>query len=130
MNELADLIVEEIRMHPGTSWRPVRSAVRGCRDDRIDAVRDELLEAGVIVNVVDGVALSSCPPRRRACLHLGEAVALPERSEGQATDGPQLQEGSSPACVICDGVEFFSSGVCRGCGFHPAATRFLAEVEA
>jgi hypothetical protein len=71
------MIVAAVEAEPGLSWTRVVKQAPGVRAERRKAVRDELLKAERIVNVVkneagEEVALAHCPERRPAHLYPGD----------------------------------------------------------
>jgi hypothetical protein len=72
----AELVLAAIRSSPGTSWTRVEDQTKGIRAERRRQVRDGLLAARRIVNVVkeNGVetALDHCPERRPSRLYLAD----------------------------------------------------------
>jgi hypothetical protein len=74
---LAQMIVDAIAKNPGTGWTRVEEQTPGAGDTRRRQTRDRLLGDGVIVNVAKDangqlVAMSECPERKAAHLHLAD----------------------------------------------------------
>ena len=74
------MIITFITANPGTGWVAVEKSVKGAGAERKREVRDRLLKAGTLVNVVTDedvdVVLDHCPERRRARLHLATDPTL------------------------------------------------------
>ena len=92
-DDLTAEVFAVINDHPGISWTDVSDAVTGVRAARKKAVRDRLLGAGRIVNVVrsDGrdVALDHCPERRPAHLHVANDPTIRHLRPDPDADGTQ-----------------------------------------
>jgi AAA domain/DnaB-like helicase N terminal domain len=91
---IAEQIVEAISADPGKGWTRVVERTPGMRDTRRRAVRDQLLRAGKIVNVVKDdsgqqVRLDHCPERRQAHLYLAGDPTIGHLRPGRDADGTQ-----------------------------------------
>jgi hypothetical protein len=106
---IAEKILAAIAENPGTGWTKVEVAIKGIGNERIRAVRDGLLQAGRILNVVtrDGgeVATGNCPERSKARLHLAEDPTIAHLRQGSGADvaqtAPLWAEGDGPASAPC-----------------------------
>jgi hypothetical protein len=107
---IADLIVAAIGADPGIGATRLDDTIKGIGNDRKRAVRDNLLRAGRIINVVttrDGadVALDHCPERSRASLYLAEDPAVRHLRQGSgagpAQTAPLWAEGDGSASAPC-----------------------------
>jgi KaiC/GvpD/RAD55 family RecA-like ATPase len=65
---IAEAILAYVREHAGTGWGKVEEAVRGVGNTTLREVRDGLLSAWKLVNVVKGEALDHIPERTAASL--------------------------------------------------------------
>jgi AAA domain len=95
---IAELILAAITANPGLGWTKVEKETRGMGDERRRAVRDDLLRAGTIANVVkengERVILDHCPERRPASLFLADDPTIRHLRRSPAADGPQPAAGS------------------------------------
>jgi hypothetical protein len=102
---LAEKIMAAVAGNPGTGWTKVEVAIKGVGNERIRAVRDGLLRAGRIVNVVkqDGVevALDRCPERISARLFPAEDPTITHLCRASGADvaqpAPLWAEGDGSA---------------------------------
>lgn len=106
---IAEKILAAIAKNPGTGWTKVEVAIKGIGNERIRDVRDGLLRAGQIVNVVkqDGVevALDRCPERVSAHLFSAEDPTISHLRRASGADvaqpAPLWAEGDGPAPAPC-----------------------------
>jgi hypothetical protein len=106
---LAEQILALIAESPGTGCTKIEKAITGIGNDRIRAVRDGLLSAGQVVNVVkqDGreVALDHCPERVAAHLFLAEDPTITHLRRPSGADvaqtAPLWAEGDGSASAPC-----------------------------
>jgi hypothetical protein len=106
---IAGPILAAIDADPGIGATKLDDAIKGVGNDRKRAVRDDLLRAGRIINVVarDGVdvALDHCPERSKARLHLAQDPAVSHLRQGSGADpaqtAPLWAEGDGPASAPC-----------------------------
>ena len=79
-DDLAAMIVAEVRKAQGTAWKAVERAIKGVGNDRLVEVRNRMLERRELVNVVeqDGVEVGifECPKGRRASLHTADDPSI------------------------------------------------------
>jgi Bifunctional DNA primase/polymerase, N-terminal/AAA domain len=89
----AELVLAAIRSNPGASWTRVEERTKGIRAERRRQVRDGLLAARRIVNVVkeNGVetALDHCPERRPSRLHAVDDPTIAHLRPARDADGTQ-----------------------------------------
>lgn len=92
---LAEQIRAAIDQDPGTTWTKIGEATPGVNRQRRMAVRDGLLAAGQIVNVVkdeDGaeIALAYCPERRASRFHLAGDPTIRHLLPARGAGGEQI----------------------------------------
>jgi hypothetical protein len=106
---LADQIIDQVREMPGAPWRRIEEAVPGVNATRRRGVRDRLLAAGRIVNVITDkgrqVALDHCPERKSASLYVAEDPTIEHLRPDSDSDQIQIAsgrgEGASTASESC-----------------------------
>jgi len=95
---IAERIVAAIAANPGLGATKLDNATRGMSDERRRDVRDDLLRARRIANIVkrDGeqVILDHCPPRKEASFYLADDPTIRHLRRDSAADEPQTGAGS------------------------------------
>ena len=92
---IAEQILAAVEAEPGGGWTRVEEQTPGMAKARRRAVRDRLLRAGHIANVVKGEGgelerLDYCPERRQARLYLGDDPTNRHLRPGPGADGAQI----------------------------------------
>ena len=90
---IAERIVGAITANPGIGWTRVEEQTTGIGKERRRTVRDTLLRAGKIANVVkesgERVVIDTCPERRPARLYLGNDPTIRHLRRESGADGAQ-----------------------------------------
>jgi len=86
---IAEAILAYVREHAGTGWGKVEESVKGVRNEKVRDVRDGLLSARMLVNVVKGKALDHIPERTAAGLYVADDPTIQHLRPAPGTDGAQ-----------------------------------------
>lgn len=91
---IAEQLIAVITGNPGVGWTRVEEQTPGMARGRRKTVRDELLRAGTVVNIVKDengelVALDHCPERRPARLYLADDPTIRHLRPDPGADGAQ-----------------------------------------
>lgn len=121
---IAEAIVAAISDEPGIGWTKVAERTPGIRDTRRREVRDGLLQARRIVNVVkdesgERAALNHCPPKRPASLYRADDPTIRHLRPEPDADGTQIASDRG------EGEEVHLRPASRPKGTQDAGTQFV-----
>jgi hypothetical protein len=124
---IAERILSAISADPGIGWTRVAEQTPGMADKRRRAIRDQLLQAEKIVNVVRAeggelVALDYCPERRPAKLYPAADPAIRHLRLDPAADEPQTAAatGEGVAADLRPAAPPIRSRRARAADLHPS----------